>query len=276
MTTADNDIDALIAKLKGYRSFDDPWVRGIEELTSFRKVIAGYLRFAESVRQGQVDATQKWGALDNNVFSEYLRRGYADPEHDAIVFLHRLSWLGHRIQMAPYQDISWDRKWNETEAQWENKKLELEQLLRDAADLFDSGQSDPGMFPSLERSRKNGAKMPNYVLERNGIPPMDIDYWCGSEYLRAWADIILLTPVDVVFPIARSDSGLYGPFKNIGTRGGAAKPESALRAVICREIASYVPESIDDRYSAIADLARYLKMDVTAHYVRSLLMKGRT
>jgi len=247
-TTNDYQVDSFIINFKeNNRSIDDPRVRGIEKFPAFCRVIA-----------------------------EYLRLGSDEAESKTRILVFRLCNLAFRVQLASsdIHDITWDREWNEIQKNWKEKKGKLAQALRDAADLFDTGQCD-SVDHSLFNSQKAGAKISDWVLKRNGNSNMDVPIWCGSKHLRAWADVVDLTPVDSVFPIARPP-GLYAPFSDIGTRGGAADPDSALRAIVCREIGNRVPETLRNRYSTIANLAEYIGMSVDPHYVRSLLKKGRT
>jgi len=64
---------------------------------------------------------------------------------------------------------------------------------------------------------------------------------------------------------------------NVGTRGAASDNESATRGLFIRELNDLVPESVQNRFAVIAELAQLGGHEnIDRHYVRSLLMEGHT
>jgi len=189
----------------------------------------------------------------------YLREQSESTAHTIACHIAKLH-ARISFQSSLGEGVSWDRKWKCIHDEHIEKQQRLASCLREAADLFESGQTDAGVYPSLTGYRK-----------------IDEQAWCGTEQLREWASTVEMSPVEVVFPVVRPVlSGIAVSFDSIGTRGGAANPESALRAMIVRETAFYVPKTTPHRYKTIADLAACIGIDVSRHYVRSLLLKGKT
>lgn len=208
------------------------------------------------------DDPQRW--LDIEVkyarqIPDYLRQ---QSESLALTFLNHMGKLLTRItaQSAIGEGVSWDRYWKSIHDEYVIKQQKLASCLRDAADIFEAGQADSGAYPSLM-----------------GYREIDETEWCSPEQLRDWANLVKMSPVEVVFPKARPNfPGLAVDFNSIGVRGGAANPESAMRAMLVRETAVYVLRSSKQRYKVISDLVKFLGLSVSPQYVRSLLMKGRT
>lgn len=199
--------------------------------------------------------------LDMEVVFARQRANYAceAAEMRTLGFVRHIAILYLRTNVFAV-GVSWDRKWKRVHDTYKDKQKKLAACLREAADIFDSGQCDPGPYASLTKYQEN-----------------DSESWCGSARLREWANKVELSPLDVVFPIVRPDlEGLAVPFESIGTRGGASKPDSALRAMIVREIARYVPETIRETPSVVAELAGIIGVIISRQYVRSLLLGGRT
>lgn len=214
----------------------------IEKLPAFRKVVAHFLELDPDGAQINT----------SNMLLSFNR-------------------LHMRIQMHQYgvAGVEYDKAWQETAKHWTEKRAQLVDLLRDTADLFDSGQCESDSRPTLVKYKK--------IDTEQGV---DEVLWCGSGNLRRWAEIVATSPVEVVFPVASSQNdGLVMPWAIIGERGKASDLDSAFRGMMVREIARYVPKTIGKyRPSIIAALARFLGMDIKVKpkYVRSLLLKGRT
>lgn len=202
--------------------------------------------------------------LDIEVGYARTRPGYVRDESAswATVFANHLFKLALRVQIAATSklDVSFERKWQKIEEEYRLKQARLAACLKEAADIFDSGQTDPGLYASLSGYRKTDEAM-----------------WCSSEQLREWADLVERSPVEVVFPLARPNPpGLPLNYSSIGTSGAASKPDSALRAAIVREIARFVAECTPKRYTTIAQLTSFANIKVSPAYTRSLLLKGKT
>jgi hypothetical protein len=59
-------------------------------------------------------------------------------------------------------------------------------------------------------------------------------------------------------------------------RGRASNPASAWRAFLVRTLDKKFPPTVHRRFSAIAEIMRFVGYDVSASLVRSTLLKGRT
>lgn len=266
--------DSIFDSLPGL-SDSSAFLRVVEQyLTLFGKIHALSQLTAEEYAVQRVDASQKltfpaWSHnpltwLDIQVRSAQARPDYVRNESAgcAATFATHLFKLGIRVQVATTNkfEVSFERKWQRTEAEYRLKQARLAACLKQAAEIFDSGQADPGGYASL-----------------SGYQEIDEAMWCGSDRLREWADLVERSPVEVVFPLARPHPpGLPLKYSSVGTRGAASAPEGALRGAILREIAHFVPESTPKRYTTIAELAGFSKIDVTPIYTRSLLLRGKT
>jgi hypothetical protein len=212
------------------------------------------------------DDPQTW--LDIEVNSARLNPGRVFDNAQSLT--HSLVWHIHRLRLRVVRSLrcselsgaSPELERKRLHKEFSEKKKALIAYLREAADIFDSGQCDPGLYPALTK--------------------YDEDRWCGSERLREWARHVEMSPVEVVFPVVRPRHGLVLPFKNAGKSGRASDPDAALRAMVVREIADRVPDGIKipnsdrQRYSVIAELMRYTGITVTSAYVRSLILRGKT
>jgi len=68
----------------------------------------------------------------------------------------------------------------------------------------------------------------------------------------------------------------YDP-NNASKKGAASNQKSATRGLFIREFDKLVPESVSNRYSVIAELAKLAgHEDITRHLVRSILKRGHT
>lgn len=204
-------------------------------------------------------------ALLANEFDSLLASGELEqPERD------RLQELKQRNERLVGPD--WDRYWHEVAAEWESKRAKLSNLLREAADLYESGQAgaDVFPFPTLENTKRRA----KFV----GLAAAKYSGWGVAERLRAIRRSIDETPVEVLFPAAYPRPLGWFP-GDVGRRGGAANPEGALRGMVVREIAGRVPGDWQQwgGYSAVARLATFIGLEkCTPQYVRSLLSQGRT
>jgi len=207
-----------------------------------------------------LDDPLRW--LDIEVKYAHRQTSYVLNSTESCIhtMVSHIEMLHTRVSHPEHFGVSWDRKWKLTRDEYREKQSRLVACLKEAADIFESGQCDARGYPSLASYR---------VIDEKS--------WCGSDQLREWANTVEHNPLEVVFPMVRPDlPGLAVPFESIGTRGGAANQESALRAMVVREIAFYVPETVHHRYSTIAKLAAYVGIEVSRNYVGSLLKKGRT
>ena len=196
------------------------------------------------------------------IVSEYESTNPDDALHITTAMLNRFDKLHLRIiawKRGAF-GIEWDKEWHHQRESWKQKQQLLASLLSDAADIFDSGQSDSGVYPSLT----------GYNEIENGV-------WCRSDQLREWAHLVKTSPVEVVFPMARPEiPGLLMPQENIGKSGGAATRDGAFRGLVVREIAYFVPETMKSRFSIIAEISRHLGMNISRQNVRAILLGGRT
>ncbi|MDD2770376.1 MAG: hypothetical protein PHT19_16770 [Methylococcus sp.] len=252
----DHDFDTLFERVGDILA----WLPGIEECPDFRKVTAAYL------------------AGYHPPVYEYSRSlGYSFTEDDVVgscrSLILRLHELRSRAMSLDAGDSSagaeWDRHWRQTKDSWKQKQSELVNLLRDAANLFESGQADARMFPTVA-----GYKA---LRERCGQGGVDDTFWPGVENLRRWAAVVKEAPVEVVFPAARQQPPGWR-VGEAGERGRAFDGEGGFRALAVRAIAEYVPEStiFRQRFSVISGLAGFIGIDATRQNVRSILMKGCT
>jgi hypothetical protein len=64
---------------------------------------------------------------------------------------------------------------------------------------------------------------------------------------------------------------------NIGVSGGTTKRDRGrTRALLVKELADIVPETMENRYAVIARFARFGDPTINRHYVRSTLLRGHT
>ena len=253
----EHDIDDLIIKIKKNENTNSTHVSEFEHIKPYRKVIAEYL-----------------AKNSPPYYSWAEEKGYSFLFNDAlnatINLTRHLSIVKTRIEAStlPNYDISWEKNLIRERTHWKAKQKKLEELLQEAANLFKSGQCHEDNYPTLTSYKEKEA------LEYQSV---DEILWCGAENLSRWAKIISKSPVEVVFPITRSPlSGFNFNLDNIGKRGGASDPDGALRAFMIREIAEYIPNSMTERYSVIHKLVSHVGIQTNRHYVRSLLMKGKT
>lgn len=200
--------------------------------------------------------------LFKEIVSEYKTTNPNDALHKTAAMMYHFDKLYLRILAwkSGSFGIDWDKEWHHERMSWKQKQQLLASLLSDAADIFDSGQNDSGLYPSLT----------GYNEIENGA-------WCRSDQLREWARLVRMSPVEVVFPMARPElPGLLMPEKNIGNSGGAADRNGAFRGLVVREIAYFVPETMESRFSIIAKISRHLGMDISRQNVRGILLGGRT
>ncbi len=212
---------------------------------------------------GLTDDLKKIGSLPafRNVVREILKENRDQALAIVGGLLDRLMNLLTLVQLNRLGVLSLEdyKEQGRMRGAWLEKKDRLVELLREAADLFDSGQCDSGPYPSIEKYGE-----------------IDDQMWCGSKKLREWAQLIQLSPVEVVFPVTRQQTGPFISRENIGNRGGAADSDAALRGLVVREIASHVPDTMDQRYATISKLAKFVGVSVDPKYVRSILQRGHT
>lgn len=252
----DLDLGALFVRVGDILA----WLPGIKECPDFRKLAAAYL--AGHYPPG---------------FEFQRSLGFSFTEKDAASYCHglvlRLHELGFRTMLLKTGDSSasaeWDRHWRQTQDIWKQKQDKLVKLLRDAANLFESGQCDAGIFPTVA-----GYKA---LSERCGHGGVDETFWPGVENLRHWADVVEEAPVEVVFPVARQNPPGWR-VGEVGERGRAFDGKGGFRAMAVRAIAEYVPEStlFKERFSVISGLTSFIGIDATRQNVRAILMKGHT
>lgn len=251
-----SEVDALIARIGHALSY----LPDIENLPAFRHVLSEYLL-------GHAPAA----------FEVHASLGYAFSNSEAErtaanLILHlfelRSRWQSHQARV--HIGVDWDRHWTQTKIDWQAKQVRLAALLREAADLFESGQCDPGLAPSLAKYKVQD--------ESNGQGDVDTVYWCGAENLRRWAESVERTHVEAVFPLAQQHPSCWRLGK-FGKRGRASNPDSAIRAMVIRSIADYIPNEMltVNGYSVINDLAAFIGIEgVTPQNVRGILLGGRT
>jgi hypothetical protein len=256
------EIDSLIREAKrerltqiAFRTLPD-----LETLPAFRLVVGRYLGLTPP----------PVFTLARSLGAKYSR---AEAAHSTTLLAWGLLQLRRRIVLAGggVLTIKWDRHWRSERAKWKEEQAKLVSLLNQAADLFDSGQCDPGPYASFTGYKS--LSTPNF----SGVDEID---WCGTENLRRWAQLIKMSPVEIVFPKARPNPPdlLFRP-DIVGTRGGASDDEGALRAMVVREISKHIPEEMLSQggYQAISALTMHLGLThVSRQYVASLLKKGRT
>lgn len=256
LTEIGAEIDALIAGIGPALSY----LAGIENLPAFRHVLSEYLL-------GHVPAAFELHASLGYAFNKSEAEGMA---FNLILRLFelRMRWESHQARV--YIGVDWDRHWTQTKIDWQAKQVRLVELLREAAELFESGQSNPGLTPSLAKYKLQD--------QSDGQGGVDSVYWCGGENLRRWAGVVEMTPVEAVFPLAQHHPILWRPGQ-FGKRGRASDPDSALRALVIRAIADYIPDEMlkVNGYSAICDLAAFIGIGgITRQHVRAVLLGGRT
>jgi hypothetical protein len=236
------------------------YLSGIENLPAFRDVLSAYL-------QGHAPAPFEYAASIGYVFTfqEAARMAAGMIRR---LFEMRTRWEFHRLGV--YVGVEWDRHWAQTKNDWVEKRARLVELLTEAADLFESGQCDPGIFPSLEKYKDR--------WQSDGLGDVDSVHWCGGKNLRRWAGVVEMTPDEGVFPLAQHHPPGWrvGQF---GRRGRASDPDSALRAMVIREIAEYIPTEMMavNGYSTICDLTAFIGIKgISRQNVRAVLLGGRT
>lgn len=250
------DVDALIAGIGPALRY----LAGIESLPAFRDVLAEYLL-------GHVPTVFEYSASLGYAFT---KREAERTAGNLILHLFELRsrWQSHQARV--HIGVDWDRYWTQTKIDWQAKQVYLVALLREAADLFESGQCDPGLAPSLAKYKVRD--------ESNGQGDVDTVYWCGGGNLRRWAESVERTPVEAVFPLAQQHPSGWRLGK-FGKRGRASDPDSAIRAMIIRSIADYIPNEMltVNGYSVINDLAAFIGIEgVNPRSVRGILLGGRT
>lgn len=182
-------------------------------------------------------------------------------------------------RVAESRNIEREESHRKKQAYWKKEQAQLAGLLRDAADLFDSGQCDLGPYDALSLAaiKSSAGRFGDKDGDR-----VDEVCWCGTDNLRRWATIIERESVEVVFPKARAPRQTYTD--SIGTRGLARDPtKNPVRGMVVREIAKYVPETMHNRTAVIVGLANYIGLQkVNRQYVRNAInvrrmpRKGRT
>lgn len=192
--------------------------------------------------------------------------------HQTALLAYMLGQFKSRIDAAAAatgDDIQWERRWIKSQAHWKKEQQKLVELLEQAAGLVEMGQCDAGPYASLA----------GYLsLSEGKYRNVDEVPWCGAANLRRWAEVVQLSPVEVVFPVARPmpTGRLFRP-DSVGMRGGAAADsQGAMRALIIREISHYVPKAMlsNNGYSAIAGLAQFIGLtDVSRQLVRELMQQ---
>lgn len=252
----ENKKAALIAKLSDQLA----WLPNIESLPAFHDVLSEYLL-------GHAPNAFNYAAALGHPFSQ------SEAELAVVnLVLHlfelRMRWNCHQARV--HIGVDWDRHWTQTKIDWQAKQVRLAELLKEAGDLFVSGQCDSGLAPSLAKYKLQD--------QSNGLGDVDSVYWCGAENLRRWAESVERTPVEAVFPLAQQhpSSWRLGKF---GKRGRASDPDSAIRAMVIRSIADYIPDKMlrGNGYSVICDLAAFIGIEgLTRQNVRGILQGGRT
>lgn len=250
------DIDRLISEINSAHCY----FPGIEQVPAFRDVLAEYL-------QGHIPAAfeipASFGSLSTH--EEVLTI--------ASNFIMHLYELRTRVQAhhaGVEFGVAWDRRWTQVKDNWEEKRTRLIHLLNEAADLFESGQCESGLSPSLAKYKLRD--------QSDGQGDVDSVYWCGEENLRRWAESVKLTPVETVFPRAHHYPRGWR-IEQFGRRGRASDPNSAMRAMVIRAIADYVPDEMINinGYSTISDLATFIGLQgTTRQSVRGILLGGHT
>ncbi len=261
--TSPENIDLLIALAKNDAStalaFQE--LPTLENSSHFRKVVEEF-------------------SMGNSppVFVLARQGGCVFEQRERIHAVGNLAWFllqaRIRIQMAKNSDFSaWDRHWINVRKQFEEKKKQLEDHLRQAADIMSMGHCESEPYPSLDR----------YFRRGNPIGSHDVNevHWCGADNLRRWADVVNYSPVEVVFPKARPlpEGWLFRP-DSMAKRGGGTCSEGHMRGFLIRELAQYVPEQMLTRgrggYAAIARLLVIVGMKVSPQQARGVILKGRT
>ena len=232
---------------------------GLDSLPAFHSVIAEYV------------------ALNAPPAFNFTKKlGYEFTREQAVISVGSFAWNlnGLRLRMAAARagvSAEWEKKYINEQKYWKRQQKRMGKLLFEAADLFDSGQSDSGPYASLVKYKELGNPVAQYGVD-------DVD-WCGADNLRRWADVVSMSPIEVVFPVARPypTGRLFRP-GNVGKRGGASNSDGALRAMAVREIAHHIPKSMfkSNGYAVIASLAGFIGVDVTRQYVSSLMKMRQT
>lgn len=248
----DHTIDSLISALIRKQDLNT-LIPDIENFAPFRKVITEYLNKKHPPK------------FDNLQHKD----AFQAPQNYTTDFYFRLAEIKLRIDgFNSTGGVSWDKAWKVVQIIWADRKIKLEKLLNEAADLIDSGQLEYKIWPSVNRNNEAETAIP--------VPAEDISC-CDSIELRKFAKIIHRSPLTTVFPAAEPHPSniLFNP-ENIKSSGGASNPEGAFRGFIVREVAQFVPITMKNRCSVISKLAKFVGLDVDPHYVRSLLKKGKT
>lgn len=264
-------------------------VHGIEDSSAFRWVVTEYLSgnpppiFESAIQQGAgVTGAAHRDAIVNGFLSgkpppscHPTQRFSAKSATHALLL--KLGELRARIEANNHDivGVEWDKQWSAIQSEWTEKRSKLAGLLREVADLYESGQcdNDPDPHPHFDRYKEQD--------EKAGIVSVDEIIWCGAYNFRRWADLVERSPVEVVFPRSRPQPSGWS-VHNIGQRGDA-DPDAALRASVLRAIAEYVPLTMlrNGGYRAIADLASFVGIqfpndNTRRQYVASILKQSST